>query len=468
MISSELIFILIIPVALAIVVLAMVSLEYLLLLTLFFTPLSIQLNYLTANTPFDMSLPTEPVLAMLLFITLFKLIVRHEFSFKLLRHPVTGLIALYLIWTLITAFTSSIPLVSFKALAYRTWFIAGFYLVAGQLFAKEGFESKYVTAYSAGLAIVVIFFLIRVGGAGLMNQKFAHSACYPFYKDHTSFGASIAFLLPVLFVMLFRNNKSSGSRILLSGLIFLFISGLVFSYSRAAWVSLLVSLAITMVLWLRVPKKVLFLTATIVALVLVFSAGLIWQRMDSTTEDSSADLGQHLRSSSNISTDQSNLERINRWKCALKMFAARPVVGWGPGTYQFKYAPFQRYEDRTIISTDFGDAGNAHSEYLGALSESGLPGALLFVLLNIYVLMAGIRVWYREKRTADGYLALAVISGLMTYMIHGAMNSFLDTDKIASLWWGFIAMLVAMDISSGQPMESIPSASEITLSQPRG
>jgi hypothetical protein len=28
------------------------------------------------------------------------------------------------------------------------------------------------------------------------------------------------------------------------------------------------------------------------------------------------------------------------------------------------------------------------------------------------------------------------------------MNSFLDSDKIAALWWGFIAILVARDLKA--------------------
>lgn len=446
MISSEFLIIWLIPVVLGIVLLTAVSLEYLLLLTLFLTPLSVQISYLSGAAPFDLSLPTEPVMAMLLFVTLYKLIVTHEFSTKLLRHPVTIIIGLYLLWTLVSSVFSTIPVVSFKTLAYRMWFISGFYLISAQLFVRDGFDRKYITAYSAGLAIVVIYFLVRVGGAGLLNQKFAHSASYPFYRDHTSFGASMAFLLPPLTVMLFNRRKEDVRFSLpVAGLVVLFGAGLVFSYSRAAWVSLLAALAVTFILWLRMPKKLLYLTTGALLILLALSAGRIWEKMDSTTEDSSADLAQHLRSSSNISTDQSNLERINRWKCALRMFAEKPLSGWGPGTYQFNYAPFQRAGEKTIISTDFGDAGNAHSEYLGALSEGGLPGAVLFLLLALATVLTGIRVWYREQRES-GYFVLAVLAGLMTYMIHGAMNSFLDSDKIASLWWGFIAMLVAADI----------------------
>ena len=130
------------------------------------------------------------------------------------------------------------------------------------------------------------------------------------------------------------------------------------------------------------------------------------------------------------------------------MFAERPNTGWGPGTYQFQYAPFQKASEKTVISTDFGDAGNAHSEYLGALSESGWPGALLFLALTLGAVITGIKVWYNRGRGERGYFALAVVTGLVTYAIHGVMNSFLDSDKIAALWWGFIAMIVAMDLEA--------------------
>lgn len=328
MTGSELL-ILLFPAALAILLLALFSLEHLMLLTLFLTPLSLQLSYLTGGTGIDLSIPTEPVLALLLMITLFKLLVTREFPSRLLRHPMTILIGLYLIWTLITSLTSTMPGVSFKTLAYRLWFTAGFYLMAAQLASGERFRRRYVTAYSAGLAIVVIYFIVRVQGAGFLNQQFAHSACYPFYRDHTSFGASMAFLLPPLTVIMFRKGNGLMAKVLLFSLLLLFVAGFILSYSRAAWVSLIAATLLGIILWIRMPVRVLWFAAAGLILALVLSAGWIWQRMDSTTEDSSADLSQHLRSAANISTDQSNLERINRWKCALRMYTVKPVVGWG-------------------------------------------------------------------------------------------------------------------------------------------
>jgi hypothetical protein len=39
-----------------------------------------------------------------------------------------------------------------------------------------------------------------------------------------------------------------------------------------------------------------------------------------------------------------------------------------------------------------------------------------------------------------------MIAGLTTYVIHGGLNNFLDTDKISALFWGMIAMIVAIDM----------------------
>jgi len=39
-----------------------------------------------------------------------------------------------------------------------------------------------------------------------------------------------------------------------------------------------------------------------------------------------------------------------------------------------------------------------------------------------------------------------VLTGLSSYYLHGLLNNFLDTDKISVLFWGYSAMLVAMDV----------------------
>ena len=169
-------------------------------------------------------------------------------------------------------------------------------------------------------------------------------------------------------------------------------------------------------------------------------------KLEKNRQDASQDFNKHIESISNISTDASNLERLNRWNAALRMFEERPIFGWGPGTYSFEYAPFQHSHEKTIISTNMGDRGNAHSEYIGPLCESGILGTLTFLAIIITTLITGFRLYYTIKDNETKKLVLITLLGFITYIVHGALNNFLDTDKASVPFWGFIAMLVAIDV----------------------
>ncbi len=128
---------------------------------------------------------------------------------------------------------------------------------------------------------------------------------------------------------------------------------------------------------------VLTVLTTLIAGYVVFQDN-ITRELERNRQDSSEDFAEHIQSMTNVSTDASNLERLNRWASAWRMFEERPLLGWGPGTYMFNYASFQKHSETTIISTNYGDAGNAHSEYVGPLCESGVLGMLSFILILIF------------------------------------------------------------------------------------
>ncbi|MBK7887087.1 MAG: O-antigen ligase family protein [Bacteroidetes bacterium] len=98
-------------------------------------------------------------------------------------------------------------------------------------------------------------------------------------------------------------------------------------------------------------------------------------QLESNDQVSSDDYASHVQSIGNISSDDSNIERLNRWACALRMFQDRPVLGFGPGTYMFKYGSYQKFSERSGISTNFAEGGGSHSEYLGPLIRAGLYGS---------------------------------------------------------------------------------------------
>ena len=130
------------------------------------------------------------------------------------------------------------------------------------------------------------------------------------------------------------------------------------------------------------------------------------------------------------------------------MFQERPLWGWGPGTYQFEYAPFQTSDLRTIISTNNADLGNAHSEYLGPLAEQGVLGLVGVLALLLVTCHLGFKLQRTLTGLEEKRLAMGLFLGLITYFVHGVLNNYLDTDNASAPFWGFLALLVVLDLGT--------------------
>jgi putative inorganic carbon (HCO3(-)) transporter len=444
-----------IPPFLVLAFLAFSAIDKFLLLTVFLVPVSIQLRFIIPETTADISLPAELMLAGILLLMIFKIVYSREISKKILVHPVSGISICLLTWYLITSLTSTIPLVSLKSFITRLWFFAGFYILAVEIFNKPEQIKKYFYAYITGMVPVVFYYLFRMWEAGIINQKAAYLAIRPFFNDHTSFGAALSMCIPVLFYLVTRKEETKLLRAVLSIVLMFFIAAFIFSYSRAAWLSLVFAAGASTVIYLRISWKLIFPMLAAGSVIVFMSWTSLIMRLNKNTQDSSDNIKSHIQSMANIRSDASNLERVNRWKSAGRMFREKPFLGWGPSTYQFRYAPFQIASEKTIISTNYGEGGNAHSEYLGALVDSGIPGMILYIILLIGAIWKGILIWKTHTERNMRYLALALVAGLLTYVFHGALNNFLDTDKISALFWGMIAAIVAIDIKMKKENEQI-------------
>ncbi len=436
----------ILPLFVIFILIAVFRLDTLLFLTVFFVPLSYPLHEIITDTPVDLALPTELFLIIILFLFILKNLKGESFNKKILHHPVSIAIYLHLTWMLVTSFTSTMPLVSFKFLLSRIWFVIAFYFLAAELFRRNtGNIYKYIWFYVIPLLIVIAYTTNRHLSIGLFNQKAAHSVMGPFYNDHTAYGAVLAMVIPVVAGIFFEPKRSPWHRIIPGAVLAVVSMALVLSFSRAAWISLMVAVIVFFIVILKIKFHTL-LIFSFVLLVAVFSQlESIKYQMEKNRQESSANLTEHIQSISNITTDDSNRERLNRWSCAWRMFLQKPVFGWGPGTYMFQYAPFQIVREKTSISTNMADRGTAHSEYLGPLSESGLPGMLSILSIIILTLITGFKTFAQLKDLRYRIITLSVIIGLITYYVHGILNNFLDTDKASALFWGFTAIIVSVN-----------------------
>lgn len=443
--ANEIYWFILFPLIALIIITAVFALDVLMYIIVFFTPLSIIL--LENDWGLAVSLPTEPLLFCILVIYGLRLFYEGNIEKKVLFHPVTIAVLFYLGWITFTSITSTMPSVSWKFLLSRMWLVIPFYFVSLQLFREKKNKEKYIWLYIIPFSIVIMYTIINHSMEDF-SEKAAHLSMVPFYSDHTSYGAIIAMYFPALLFFTFGSRYSTRMRFISGFFLLIFTAGLFFSYTRAAWLSIILAAVVWVIYLLRIRWYTVLTMAILAISVLFYYQSDILIALESGKHKNikNKNFEQRVQSITNVTTDASNTERFNRWSSALRMFNEKPIVGWGPGTYQFQYAPFQISSEKTIISTNFGDVGNAHSEYLGPLAETGIIGLLSVLAVIITTLLTAGRIIYTSENKKIRAFTMVIILGLITYFIHGTLNDFLDTDKACAPFWGFTAMLVMIDI----------------------
>ncbi len=415
------------------------------------TPFS--LNVKLKDFGLAISLPGEPLMAGVLILFIFKLLYDIKIEKKILYHPITLALLANISWITITTITSTMPWVSFKFLLARLWFVICFYYFGIILFKDPKNINRFMWAYILPFTVIIFYTLIMHSQYGFTVDT-ANWIMSPFYNDHTIYGAILAMFMPILGYFIYNSQYTFAQKGISFVFLLIFVVALVFSFTRAAWISLAIALAIGAVMYFKINLKLITFFGIILLGLFFLSKDRILMKLEKNRQDSSSNLTEHVQSISNISSDASNLERINRWSAAIRMFKKHPGFGFGPGTYAFKYAPYQFSYEKTIISTNAGNKGNAHSEYIGPLAESGVFGLLSFAFIVIAIFYAGVSLYYTMEKGPMRALLLAMILGLITYFIHGFLNNFLDTDKASVPVWGFAAAIVAIQLYHNKPKET--------------
>lgn len=434
------------PLVLLFIYLAVFETEKFFLSIAFLTPLSVNIEEYTDGL--GLFLPTEPLLFGLMVLFLFIQIKSPFLDVRIWRNPIIICVLSYIIWLVFTSVTSTDPLISFKSVLAKLWFIIPLLIFGTHFFRKHENRIIFLWLFIVSCCLVVCFTLVHHSIYGFGEEE-GHWVMWPFFKDHTIYGATVALCLPISLALLKQKGSPPLSKAILILLNVILIVGLIFSYTRAAWLSVICAAIIGMLVYFRVNFRFLM------GLGLAFSL-IIYSQWDNiqlalaknTHEHTTEAFEEKIQSAANVTTDASNLERINRWDCAIQMFKKEPITGFGPGTYAFEYAPFQDPENQTIISTNFGDMGNAHSEYLGTLSETGLLGLLLFLSIIASIFISAIRLYYKTaiQENDTKLLIMGIIVSLSSYFIHAFLNNYLDTDKAAVPVWAMCAMIIAMSL----------------------
>jgi len=415
------------PFALIAVYYAIYQTEWAFLSLALFTPLSINIEEYTQS--FGLFIPTEPLLFGFMLLLILMQIQRPIVPKALWKNPLIWAISFYLFWVFVTSISSSDPVASLKFLLARLWFLIPMLLLGTYVFRDKINISRFFWLFSIGMIVAITYTLIVHAGYRF-GEKESHWVMWPFFKDHTIYGAIVALVIPLIFGLYFSKKHTPLIQATLLAFMGISLLGLYFSYTRAAWLSIIAALGVWALIRFNVKFSILAAVAAFAGAVLFFSWDSIQMELErNKSEHTTEEFGERLQSATNVSTDASNLERINRWSCAIAMFE------------------------------DFGNLGNAHSEFLGPLAEMGLIGLLSICLIIAAIFYKAITLynrWPAEDKEIR-VLLIAMILSLTTYFVHGVLNNFLDTDKAAVPIWGMCAMIMALEISLDSKSKEVMS-----------
>ncbi|MCU1285743.1 MAG: O-antigen polymerase [Acidobacteriales bacterium] len=134
--------------------------------------------------------------------------------------------------------------------------------------------------------------------------------------------------------------------------------------------------------------------------------------------------------------DELQAGRLAIARDCLKMFAQRPLLGWGLGTFPTIYPQFRSFYTDFFIN-------QAHNDYLQILVETGLLGgiAMLWFIANLYRSCLG---RLRNSHASIGStVRLAAITGCTGLLIHSAADFNLHIPANAAMFYVLCAIAAA-------------------------
>jgi putative inorganic carbon (HCO3(-)) transporter len=180
--------------------------------------------------------------------------------------------------------------------------------------------------------------------------------------------------------------------------------GLVMSWSRGAWLGFAAGMVALLVF---LPRRrivgLVLLGASLTLLLLALRAGLVPAALSNRLVSFSEDLQVGDVRGAQITTDNyAVIERLAHWQAGAAMARDSLLAGVGFGNYE------AAYEEYALLNWPH-PLGHAHNYYLNVLAETGLPGALAYLILwgvvFIQVMRLAGRLGWRKKGLAIGLLA---------------------------------------------------------------
>jgi O-antigen ligase len=245
------------------------------------------------------------------------------------------------------------------------------------------------------------------------------------YVNHNHYAGLMEMLVPIPLVYALTRG-AQGPRKTMAGIAAALMAGTIFlSGSRGGMLAFVVQMSVlaVAVVWGQKSRKLTLVLATIlvlgVGLVLWLGGGELAKRLATIHAETRTEL--------------SGGTRLQIDRDGLRMFAVKPVLGWGLGVFPDVYPQFRSFHTNFFIN-------EAHNDYLQLLIEMGALGfaAMLWFLGAVY--RNGVRKLKDWTEDINGAVALAALLGITGILIHSFVDFNLQIPANAALFYVLCAV----------------------------
>ncbi len=243
------------------------------------------------------------------------------------------------------------------------------------------------------------------------------------FKTPNGLGAYLAVAIPITMSLVMLKRKKMRYRIL--NIVAFMIMGfaLYLTFSRGAWLGVLIGILVLFLLFIQAMKKVVVFRLLLVGSVflLILLAGIKHTNL--------------------INNRRNTIQwRIGVWEDSLKMVKERPLFGRGVNTFMREFESYRR---------DKGcDPTYAHNSYLQLLVETGMAGLLSFLWIIYRLFYTVISKIKNECPNNEEMrvISIGLIAGLISFLVHSFFDNHMYSLQLSVYFW-FIAGLVVATTS---------------------
>lgn len=316
---------------------------------------------------------------------------------------------------------------SYQLLQYISY--GGVLLIASECTQQENTRQKLgfiLIAFGVGYAFYAIAQELTSSGKffWVYTPRF-HGSIYGSYVNHDHYAGLMEMLVPFPLVIAMGRMVRGAKRVLVAFCAVVMATTIILSGSRGGMISLFFQLAVFAAFSLyqkrsaRIALGTFALCISVLGMLLFLGKGKILGRL--------GELGPDMR--------------FKITKDCLGIFAHRPVLGWGLGTFPTIYPTFRSFYTNLFVN-------EAHNDYAQLLVETGVIGFSLMLWFLFRLYRHGFPTSRRWEFKWDAAVSLAALLGCTALLVHSLVDFNLHIPANAAVFYMMCALAAARPSSS--------------------